>query len=532
MSTFEELGLSKNILEALSRKGFEEPTPIQEKVIPILLSKNIDIVGQAQTGTGKTAAFGLPLIEMLEEEKNYIQAIILTPTRELTLQIAEELNSFKGNKNIRIVPIYGGQSIELQLKRLRDGADVIVGTPGRVIDHLGRKTLQLSNIKYLIIDEADEMLNMGFIDDIEEILKKTNINKRTLLFSATMPSAILSVAKRYMKDYEFVRAKDSNIIPSLTEQIYFEVREHDKFEALCRIRDMEKEFYGLVFCRTKVEVDNVTSKLISRGYKADALHGDISQPQREKILKSFKERKINILVATDVAARGLDINDVTHVINFSIPQNPESYIHRIGRTGRAGKVGTAITFVTPEEYRRLTYIKKLTNSDLKKKRLPLIDEVINAKRENIKEEIELLVDRDINKNYLTFAEEILKGRDPLQVTAALIKHFYQNDLDIKKYAKLEEVKLEDSGKARLFVALGRKDNYTPKKLVEFIKEETGISPSKITELQLFDKFSFISVPFEDAEIILNYFKKNKHGGKPIITKAKEKKDKSEIKLNN
>ena len=256
MESFEKLGLSENILRALKKKGFEEPTPIQEKVIPILLNKDVDIVGQAQTGTGKTAAFGLPLIDLLREEDDYIQAIVLTPTRELTLQIAEELNSFKGRKNIRITPIYGGQSIELQLKRLRDGVDIIVGTPGRVIDHLGRKTLNLEKISYLIIDEADEMLNMGFIDEIKEILKKTNSNKRTLLFSATMPAPILSVAKKYMKEYEFIKVKDNNIIPSLTEQIYFEVKEHDKFEALCRIRDMEKEFYGLVFCRTKIEVDN------------------------------------------------------------------------------------------------------------------------------------------------------------------------------------------------------------------------------------------------------------------------------------
>jgi ATP-dependent RNA helicase DeaD len=531
MNTFEQLGLSKNILEALNRKGFEEPTPIQEKVIPILLNKDVDIVGQAQTGTGKTAAFGLPLIDMLDEEKDYIQAIVLTPTRELTLQIAEELNSFKGRKNIRITPIYGGQSIELQLKRLRDGVDIIVGTPGRVIDHLGRKTLNLEKISYLIVDEADEMLNMGFIDEIKEILKKTNSNKRTLLFSATMPAPILSVAKKYMKEYEFIKVKDSNIIPPLTEQIYFEVNEHDKFEALCRIRDMEKEFYGLVFCRTKVEVDNVATKLAARGYRVNALHGDISQPQREKILKSFKERRINILVATDVAARGLDISDVTHVINYTIPQNPESYIHRIGRTGRAGKVGTAITFVTPEEYRRLTHIKKLTNSGLKKRKLPIIDDVITAKKNIIREELESIVDSEINEEFLEFAKDLLNNKDPLTVVSALIKNIYQSELDINKYSKLEEVNIEKSGKTRLFVAMGRKDNLTPKKLVEFIKEKTGTNPSKITEVQLFDNFSFISVPFEDAESILNFFRKNKNGGKPIVTKAKARKEKKDIDLN-
>jgi ATP-dependent RNA helicase DeaD len=531
MESFEKLGLSENILRALKKKGFEEPTPIQEKVIPILLNKDVDIVGQAQTGTGKTAAFGLPLIDLLREEDDYIQAIVLTPTRELTLQIAEELNSFKGRKNIRITPIYGGQSIELQLKRLRDGVDIIVGTPGRVIDHLGRKTLNLEKISYLIIDEADEMLNMGFIDEIKEILKKTNSNKRTLLFSATMPAPILSVAKKYMKEYEFIKVKDNNIIPSLTEQIYFEVKEHDKFEALCRIRDMEKEFYGLVFCRTKIEVDNVATKLAARGYRVNALHGDISQPQREKILKSFKERRINILVATDVAARGLDISDVTHVINYTIPQNPESYIHRIGRTGRAGKVGTAITFVTPEEYRRLTHIKKLTNSGLKKRKLPIIDDVITAKKNIIREELETIVESEINEGFLEFAKDLLNNKDPLTVVSALIKNIYQSELDINKYSKLEEVNIENSGKTRLFVAMGRKDYLTPKKLVEFIKEKTGTNPSKITEVQLFDKFSFISVPFEDAESILNFFRKNKNGGKPMVTKAKERKERKDIDFN-
>ena len=524
MKSFEELGLSENILKALKKKGFEEPTPIQEKVIPLLLTEQIDIVGQAQTGTGKTAAFGLPLLDMLKEKNSYIQAVILTPTRELALQIAEELNSFKGHKNIRIAPIYGGQSIELQLKRLRDGVDIVVGTPGRIIDHLRRKTLDLSKINYLIIDEADEMLNMGFIDEIEEILKNANINKRTLLFSATMPAPILSVAKKYMKNYEIVRIKADNSIPPLTEQIYFEVKEYDKFEALCRIRDMEKEFYGLVFCRTKVEVDNVASKLLARGYRVAALHGDISQFQREKILKSFKDRRINILVATDVAARGLDISDVTHVINYTIPQNPESYIHRVGRTGRAGKVGTAITFVTPEEYRRLTHIKKLTNAGLKKRKLPIVEDVINARKNMIIKEIESIVESDIDNETIDLAAEILEGKEPIKVAAALLKCFYKDELDRNRYSKLDEVNIEKTGKTRLFVALGRQDNLTPNKLIEFIREKTGINPSKISEIQVLDKFSFISVPFEDAESILIYFRKNKTGGKPIVTKAKERKE--------
>jgi len=325
------LVLSENTLKALSKKGFEEPTPIQELVIPRLLSGTQDIVGQAQTGTGKTAAFGLPLIELLDDKSPFVEAIVLTPTRELALQVAEEMNSLKGKKRLNIVPIYGGQSMELQLRRLESGAHIVVGTPGRVIDHINRKTLRLNKLKFMVLDEADEMLNMGFIEDIEEIIKHTNEDKRMLLFSATMPKEILNIARKYMKDYEVLAVKNKQLTTELTEQIYFEVREDDKFEALCRIRDMEKEFYGLIFCRTKVDVDNVCSRLIDRGYNAEALHGDISQYQRERILKRFKARQINMLVATDVAARGIDISDLTHVINYSLPQDPESYVHRIGR---------------------------------------------------------------------------------------------------------------------------------------------------------------------------------------------------------
>ncbi|MDD5016362.1 MAG: DEAD/DEAH box helicase, partial [Atribacterota bacterium] len=344
---FEHLGFSQKVLDAIYKKGFEEPSQIQALTIPVMLRNDTNIMAQAQTGTGKTAAFGLPLIEMINPHEKSVQALIITPTRELAIQVSEEISSFKGDSGIQVIPIYGGQSIDQQLRRLKKGVHIVVGTPGRVIDHIKRKTLNLKDIEYLILDEADEMLNMGFIEDMEEIMKHTNPQKRTFLFSATMPSRIKVLASKYMADYKFITVEKQQLTTNLTEQIYYEVKAADKFEALCRIIDIEEDFYGLVFCRTKNDVDSVAGHLIDRGYDADVIHGDISQAQREKTLDKFKKKKINVLVATDVAARGIDVYNMTHVINYSLPQDPESYVNRIGRTGRAGKQGTAITFITP-----------------------------------------------------------------------------------------------------------------------------------------------------------------------------------------
>jgi ATP-dependent RNA helicase DeaD len=293
--------------------------------------------------------------------------LILTPTRELAIQISQELNSLKGTKKLKILPIYGGQSIDLQVSRLKSGIDIIVGTPGRILDHINRKTIDLSLISDMVLDEADEMLNMGFIDDVEEILKHTNDTKRLLMFSATIPTQIVSIAKKHMKNYEIIKTKKDDTTSNLTQQIYFEVNYEDKFQALCRIIDMQKEFYALVFCKTKIETDELANKLQDAGYNALALHGDMTQKSREIVLNKFKRKSAQILIATDVAARGIDIENLTHVINYSIPENVESYIHRIGRTGRAGKSGIAITFVTPNEYNRLIYMLKTAKLNIKNK---------------------------------------------------------------------------------------------------------------------------------------------------------------------
>lgn len=526
LEQFKALGISDNILSSIKKKGFESPTPIQTKIIPAIFNSEDDLIGQAQTGTGKTAAFGIPIIELISERKNVVKAIILTPTRELCIQVAEELNSLKGKRKINITPIYGGQSIDLQVNRLRSGVDVVVGTPGRIIDHMNRKNLDLSDIEFLVLDEADEMLNMGFIEDIETIMKKTNESKRTLLFSATMPKEIALIAKRHMKNQKIVTVENKQLTADLTDQIYFEVNEQDKFEALCRIRDIETDFYGIVFCRTKVDVDNVANKLIDRGYNAEALHGDISQYQRERILKKFKAKQLYILVATDVAARGIDVSNLTHVINYSLPQDPESYVHRIGRTGRAGKEGTAITFITPEEYRKLLYIMKVAKTKIKKAALPKVADIIETKKARVVEDIKNIENDDkytSNSHIEDVSKMLLSEMDPETIIKSLLLLHYLEEFDEKNYSDITDARaINKKGKARLFVSMGKDTNLTPKTLAEFITEKTGVDSKYLREIKVFDKFSFVTVSFEDAEVILSYFKRNKKGKRPVIELAKEK----------
>ncbi len=526
LEKFKKLGLSDITLKALKKRGFEEPTPIQEKSIPILLKSDSDLIGQAQTGTGKTAAFGLPIIELIKEKAKHTQALILAPTRELAIQISDELNSLKGSRKLHIVPIYGGQAIDLQLRSLKKRVDIVVGTPGRIIDHINRKSMNLKEISHLVLDEADEMLNMGFLEDVEIILNATNQEKRTMLFSATMPKEILRIAKKYMTKYEFVTIKKEQLTANLTDQIYFEVSTADKFDALCRIIDIEHDFYGLIFCRTKVDVDKIGRRLVDRGYDADALHGDISQYQRETILNKFKRKRTNILVATDVAARGIDINDLTHVINFSLPQDPEYYVHRIGRTGRAGKEGTAITFVTPEEYRKLLFIKKITKAKIRKEKIPKVADIINSKKKRIKTQLKDIIKADKYSEYLNMANELLDEQEPEHIIAALLKHSYQDELSGKGYSEIREISVDKTGTARLFVALGKADTLTRGKLLKLIKQKASIEESKIEDVKIFDNFSFITVPFEEAEIILHVFKKEGKGKRPIVVRAKKKKAKN------
>lgn len=522
LEKFKSLGLSDRMIKIIQEKGFEEPTKIQEQAIPLLLKEDIDIVGQAQTGTGKTAAFGIPIIEKMQKGTKNVQALILVPTRELALQVSEEINSFKGDYPIKVTAIYGGQAMDQQINRLRKGVDIVVGTPGRIQDHIRRRILNLQSLAYVVLDEADEMLNMGFIDDVEEILKHTGKNKRMYLFSATMPDKILQLAKRYMGHYKVLHAAKEQLTVSSTDQIYFEVSHSDKLDALCRIIDSEPEFYGLIFCRTKIDVDTVTKKLCERGYDAEGLHGDFSQNQRERTLAKFKGKHINILIATDVAARGIDISDLSHVINYALPQDPESYVHRIGRTGRAGKEGTAITFVTRDEYHKLAFIKRITKTNIRAEKLPGIADVIKSKKTRIKSDILELMESPAGDEYIDFAKEILAENEPDEVLAAFLKYTFQDELNPSTYNEIKDVSINTKGTARLFVARGKANGMNPRKLTDMIKQAAQTNPSKIRDIRIFDNFSFITVPFADAEIILRAFKE-KHAARPLVTRAKEQK---------
>lgn len=520
--TFRELGLTEKTLKPLEKKGFENPSPIQALTIPALLNGEKDIIGQAQTGTGKTAAFSLPILEKIEESTGNVQAIILAPTRELAVQVAEEINSLAAGRRLKIIPVYGGQSLEQQKRHLQRGVDIVVGTPGRVIDLINRKILKIDNLKYFILDEADEMLNMGFVEDIEQILKSTNADKRMLFFSATMPAEILKIAKRYMGEHEILAVKKKELTTSLTEQIYFEVKERDKFEALCRIVDIELDFYGIVFCRTKNDVNELVGKLQDRGYDVEGLHGDISQNHREVTLKRFKNKNLNILIATDVAARGIDVNDLTHVINYAIPQEAESYVHRIGRTGRAGKEGTAITFITPSEYRKLQQIQKITKTEIKKEKVPGIKDVILAKKTRLFDNVNSIIDNGDAENFLEMAKELMeKEATAIEIIAAILKNCYEDELDESNYSNIESVAIDKTGKTRLFIALGKKDQMTAKKLVDLISKKTRVHESKLKGVEVYENFSFVSVPFVEAEEIVEIFKKDRRGQKPLVEKAKQ-----------
>ncbi len=440
MEEFRKLGLSESTVKALERKGFTKPTSIQARVIPILLEGKKDVVGQSQTGTGKTASFALPILERLTKLNRSVQAIVLTPTRELAIQVAKEIDSLRGDQSVNVLAVYGGSGIDQQIKKLKSGIDIVVGTPGRVMDLQRRNALKLNNIQYAVLDEADEMLNMGFVDDIETILQNTPKEKNMLLFSATMPNAILKIAKKYMKDYEFVESEETQVITETVEQLYYDISAKDRVEGIRRVIDYYSDFHGIIFCNTKSSVDTVTNQLLKMDYSAASLHGDITQSQREKILQQFRDKKIKALIATDVAARGIDVNNLTQVINFSLPQSPESYVHRIGRTGRAGKTGIAITFIMPSERQRLSSVERVNNCKLKKAEVPSAKEIIQHKEFLIKDVIRSIIAANKGKDskYDLMADELLNLYDAKDALSAVLKYSFKNELDTSTYKKLSK----------------------------------------------------------------------------------------------
>lgn len=420
MPTFVEMGLSDSVIRATVNMGFEETTPIQEKTIPVALNGQ-DVIGQAQTGTGKTAAFGIPMVEKLDPSIEHIQGLVVSPTRELAIQVAEELNKIGQYKGVRALPIYGGQEIAYQIRALKNRPQIIVGTPGRLMDHMRRRTIRLQGLTMVVLDEADEMLDMGFREDIETILKEVPTVRQTLLFSATMPMAIQNLARKYMKDPVITSIKNKDMTVPDTEQYYIELQERQKFDVLCRLLDIQSPELAIVFGRTKRRVDEVYEALNTRGYSAEGLHGDLTQSKRDSVLHHFREGVTQILVATDVAARGLDISGVTHVYNFDIPQDPEGYVHRIGRTGRAGQSGIALTFVTSREIGQLENIQHAIKHKLIRKSVPSLVEAIEGQQQLTMEKLMQAVEEADISHYRKLAQDLLDEHDSVTLLSAALK---------------------------------------------------------------------------------------------------------------
>ncbi|WP_404457554.1 DEAD/DEAH box helicase [Oceanobacillus kapialis] len=420
MTTFNELGISSSIMKALEKMGFEEATPIQAETIPLALQGN-DVIGQAQTGTGKTAAFGIPMIDKIDSKLRKIQGLVVAPTRELAIQVAEELNRLSKFKGIRALAIYGGSPMDRQIRALKDGPQIVVATPGRLLDHMRRKTIRTNMVQTAVLDEADEMLNMGFIDDIRDILKGIPEERQTLLFSATMPKEIRDIATNLMNEPKEVKVKAKEMTVENIDQFFIEIPEKFKFDTLNNHLDIHSPELAIVFSRTKKRVDEITEGLQARGYRAEGIHGDLTQGKRMSVLNKFKNGRVDVLVATDVAARGLDISGVTHVYNFDIPQDPESYVHRIGRTGRAGRTGEAISFITPREVAHLQLIEKVTKSKMKRMVPPTNHDAQKGQQQVTVDNILKTIEEKDLKRYHEAANNLLQEHDSISVVAAALK---------------------------------------------------------------------------------------------------------------
>lgn len=507
---FNELGFNKKILDAIDAMGFEEPSQIQAEAIPEVLKGN-DIIGQAQTGTGKTMAFGAPMLNNITAGKK-VSALVLAPTRELAIQVNEELMRIAKFSRLSILPIYGGQPIDRQIKALKRGVDIVVGTPGRVIDHINRRTLDLTEIQFLVLDEADEMLNMGFIEDIEEIIKSSNDERQTLLFSATMPDQIKRLAKRYMKkDAKHISIAKNTVTVEKIKQYYYEIKHKDRFETLCRILDVDEPSSAIIFCKTKRGVDELVEWMQGRGYNVEGMHGDMNQSQRMNTLRKFKEGNLDFLVATDVAARGIDVEDITHVINYDLPQDTESYVHRIGRTGRANKEGVAYSLVTPREYMMLKQIEKYTKSKIKRKEIPTVDEIFESKYRSIISTIKDSIEKEDYMDFVPVATELDEEYNLVDVAAALMKMYFNRELSFD----YKDNKLGGSKNVRLFLSIGKIDKIDPKKLLKFISENSGLDVGEIGDIDILTKFSFIEVPERFVDVLLKKVNGKRHNGRRV-----------------
>ncbi len=508
---FEELGLKDSILKSINDLNFENPSDIQEKSIPVSL-QGYDIIGQAQTGTGKTLAFGAPILSNMGPKGGAIQTLILAPTRELAIQVSEELLKLCKYEKYKILPIYGGQSFDRQLAALKRGVDIVVGTPGRILDHINRRTLKLQNVKFLVLDEADEMLNMGFIEDIESILSNLNEERQTLLFSATMPRPIKNLSKNYMKpDAQHIVIAKKSMTVSKIQQSYFLVNSSNKFDSLCRILDVDNPTTTIMFCKTKKGVDELVDALHGKGYSVEGMHGDMKQSQRMNTLAKFKSGQLHFLVATDVAARGIDVEDVTHVINYDLPQDIESYVHRIGRTGRANKEGIAYSFASRKEVSFIRQIENHTKSKIVKKDIPTLADIFSAKSGSLIENIGNVLQEDSYSTFLPMAKELINEYGGEDVTASLLKLMFDKELNCN-YAE-ESVDVDDT--TRLFLSIGKLDKARAKDVIEFLDNTAGVKGKEIGRIDILDKFSFVDVPSNLVNIILENSKGKMFGKRKV-----------------
>ena len=544
MMLFSDIFLKKEIQKAIIDLGFSEPTPIQKEVIPFLIESEQDLIALAQTGTGKTAAFGLPIIEKINTKKNLPQSIILCPTRELCLQITKDFESFsKYIKNLKITAVYGGANIQSQIRSVASGSQIIVGTPGRVIDLIKRKKLVLKHIESVVLDEADEMLNMGFKEDLDIILAETPEEKQTLLFSATMPKEVMRISKNYMFSPKKVEVAKRNEGAKNVEHHYYLVNAKDKYKALRRICDINTNIYGIVFCRTRRETKDIANKLMQDGYNADALHGELSQAQRDHVMNRFRKKNIQILVATDVAARGLDIDNLSHVINYNLPDDNEIYIHRSGRTGRAGNKGISIIIAHSRETRKIGFIEKMLKKEIKYQKVPSGEEICEIQLLN-------LVDKVVNtkvgsqiEKYLPSIKEKFSHLDKED----LIKHFIStefnrflsfyknsNNINLKEQKNKDKPPVarkrnskghSEDGFTRFFINIGRGSNLQTHNLIGMINEFTKNRNIVIGKIDIFKNFSFFEVENAYENLILkSFYKKDWNGEKLIVEKSKAPKD--------
>lgn len=509
---FEELNIDERILRAIEDMGFEETSPIQTQAIPAVC-EGIDVVGQAQTGTGKTAAYTIPMLMKIDPQIKKPQAIVLCPTRELAVQVAEEIRKLaKYMSDIKVLPVYGGQEIVRQIKSLKTGVQIIVGTPGRVMDHMRRKTVKFDNINMVILDEADEMLDMGFREDMETILTETPQDRQTVMFSATMPKAIMDIARNFQKDARVIKVVRKELTVSNIEQFYYEVRPKNKTEVLCRLIDIYNPRLSEVFCNTKRQVDELISELKGRGYFADGIHGDMKQQQRDRVMDDFRSGNVDILIATDVAARGIDVDDVDMVFNYDIPQDEEYYVHRIGRTGRAGRSGMALSFISGKEVYKLKDIERYCKTKILAKPVPSLDDVKNTKLDNMFDKIKQTIEEGGLTDMVNLVEEHVNQEEytSMDMAAALLKMLIGDTLD-----RVDEVEdfhfdmdRDDSRMVRLFINIGKKDKIKPSNILGAIAGESGMPGKLVGAIDMMDNYTFVDVPAIHAEKVLKAMNDN------------------------